>query len=730
MRSYTRIVFAVALIAACWLVSMAASTAEPKQKTFTAKQKSWWAFQPLAGGAPPAVKNQGWAKNEIDAFVLAKLEEKGIAPGAPADKATLLRRAYLDLTGLPPTPEEVQAFVANTSPKAFEEVVDRLLASPHYGERWGRHWLDVARYADSEGFKADETRPHIWRYRDYVIRSFNDDKPYTRFVQEQIAGDELFPESADAKVATGFNRHFPDESNAANIEQRRQELLNDVTDVVGSAFMGMTYGCARCHDHKFDPILHKDYYRLQAFFANTRIEDDLQLAAAERREQFEQRNAIWLEKTAGVRARLEAVLAPARAKRFEERLSRFPEEIQSVITMAAAERNAFQWQMFHKAKTQVTFTEEEIAALLKGETKARYLTLKKELAAFDGIKPKPLPVAQGMVDSGTDAPKTYVLSAGAYTAKLDEVQPGFLSILDPSDARIEPMKNSTGRRTALAKWLTDEANPLTHRVMVNRVWHYHFGRGLAGSPSDFGVMGERPTHRELLDWLTESFIKDGYSLKKLHKRIMLSAAWQQSSGFRADAAQKDPDNKLLWRFNRRRLEGEAIRDSMLATSGLLNEKMFGPGVFPPLPPGMTSRGGWKAHESPEQARRRSVYIFVRRNTRYPMIESFDMPDTHESCARRNNTVSSTQALELLNNEEVMDWARGFAARVASDPGLPKEAQIERAYKLAYSRTPTVEEAREAGEFLERHGRIVGSPRKALVDFCHALMNSNEFVYMN
>ncbi|MBL8223301.1 MAG: DUF1549 domain-containing protein, partial [Bryobacterales bacterium] len=225
---------------------MAASTAEPKQKTFTAKQKSWWAFQPLAGGAAPAVKNQGWAKNEIDAFVLAKLEEKGIAPGAPADKATLLRRAYLDLTGLPPTPEEVQAFVANQSPKAFEEVVDALLASPHYGERWGRHWLDVARYADSEGFKADETRPHIWRYRDYVIRSFNDDKPYTRFVQEQIAGDELFPDSADAKVATGFNRHFPDESNAANIEQRRQELLNDVTDVVGSAFMGLTYGCARC----------------------------------------------------------------------------------------------------------------------------------------------------------------------------------------------------------------------------------------------------------------------------------------------------------------------------------------------------------------------------------------------------------------------------------------------------------------------------------------------------
>lgn len=730
MRSYTQVVFAATLIAAGWLVLVSASTTESRSKSFTAQQKRWWAFQPVAAGSPPAVKNPAWGNNEIDAFILAKLEEKGIAPGPQADKATLLRRAYLDLTGIPPEPEQVQAFLADSSPKAFENVVDQLLTSPHYGERWARHWLDIARYADSEGFKADETRPHIWRYRDYVIRSFNDDKPYTRFVQEQIAGDEMFPDSPDARIATGFNRHFPDESNAANIEQRRQELLNDVTDVVGSAFMGLTYGCARCHDHKFDPILQKDYYRLQAFFANTRIDDELPLADEERRQDFERRNAIWLEHTASVRERLEAVLAPARKKRFEERLSRFPEDIQAIVTMDPSERNAFQWQMYHKAKTQVTFTEGELAALLKGEAKARYMALKKELAGFSNLKPKRLPIAQGMVDNGTDAPKTYVLSAGAYSAKLDEVQPGFLSILDPSDARVEPLPNSTGRRTALAKWLTDPANPLTHRVIVNRVWHYHFGRGLAASPSDVGVMGERPTHRELLDWLTGSFIQDGYSLKKLHKRILLSAAWQQSSDYRADAAQADPANKLLWRFNRRRLEGESIRDSMLAVSGLLNPKMFGPGVFPPLPPGMTSRGGWKAHEKPEKARRRSIYIFVRRNTRYPMIESFDMPDTHESCARRNNTVSSTQALELLNNEQVMEWARGLAARVANDSGLTREAQIERAYKLAYARTPQAEEVRAAAEFLHRQTQLVGDPRTALTDFCHTLLNSNEFVYLN
>ncbi|MCC6585121.1 MAG: DUF1553 domain-containing protein [Bryobacterales bacterium] len=712
------------------LAAPAATTESKPPKAFTAAQRKWWAFQPLANPAVPAPKNSAWAKTEIDRFVLATLEEKGISPSAAAGKTVLLRRAYLDLTGLPPTPEQVQAFLADKSPKAFEEVVDGLLASPHYGERWARHWLDVARYADSEGFKADETRPNIWRYRDYVIKSFNDDKPYTRFVQEQIAGDEMFPADPAALVATGFNRHFPDESNAANIEQRRQELLNDITDVVGSTFMGMTYGCARCHDHKFDPILQKDYYRLQAFFANTKIADDLNLVSADRRAAFESKNAVWLAKTESIREQIEQILKPAREARFKDRLSRFPEDIQGIITMAPGERNAFQWQMYHKAKTQVTFTDEEVAGLLKGDKKARYQALKKELAAFDSIKPKPLPVAQGMTDNGAEAPKTHILSAGAYTAKLDEVRPGFLSILDPADATIDPLPNSSGRRTVLAKWLTDPSNPLTFRVIVNRVWHHHFGRGISGSPSDFGAMGERPANKELLDWLTATFIQDGYSLKKLHKRILLSAAWQQSSDFRADAAQLDPDNKLLWRYNRHRLEGEAIRDSMLSVAGVLNPKMFGPGVFPPLPPGMTTRGGWKLNETPEQATRRSVYIFVRRNTRYPMIESFDMPDTHEPCARRNNTVSSTQALELLNNELVVDWSRSFAARVSNDSGLTRQSQIERAYKLAYSRPPSAEESKAAAAFLERHSRIVNDPKAVMADFCHALLNSNEFVYIN
>ncbi len=709
-----------------------AGFAAEKSKEFTPQQKRWWAFQPVVKSAPPAVRQSGWVRNDVDAFILAKLEEKGIAPNPRADKLTLIRRASLVLTGLPPAPEQVQAFLADSSPKAFEKVVDDLLASPHYGERWARHWLDLARYADSEGFKADETRPNVWRYRDYVIRSFNADKPYDRFVQEQIAGDELFPGNADALVATGFNRHFPDESNAANIMQRRQELLNDITDTVGGALMGMTYGCARCHDHKFDPILQKDYYRLQAFFANTRIEDGLQLDTESKRSEYAVSQKIWEEETKDVRLKIAALLKPKYESYYKDRLSRFPEEIKEVITMDPEKRTPYQWQMFHKAKTQVTFTDEDMAALLKGDEKKQYADLKKELAAFDSIKPAPLNIGQGMVDASATAPKTHTLSVGAYDAPVAEVQPGFLSILDPTDAAIEPPADgkSTGRRSVLAKWLTQPGNPLTARVMVNRIWHYHFGRGLAGNPSDFGVMGERPSHRELLDTLTAQFIEDGWSMKKMHKRIMLSSAWQQSSAWRDDAGAVDSDNKLVWRYNRRRLEGEIIRDSMLQVAGVLNAKMYGPGVFPPLPPGMVSRGGWKKDEAVDETQRRSVYTFVRRNTRYPMFEAFDMPDTHESCARRANTTSSTQALELLNNELVVGWSKSLAEKVSNDTGLTPNAQIERAWRLVYSRVPSAAETQAAKVFLERQTPIAGNRQSAFADLCHMLLNSNEFVYIN
>ncbi len=726
--------FVLCVLAAPVGLLVAASTTgtEPKQKEFTAMQRRWWAFQPVTKPAVPELAGKPRMGNEIDAFLRAKLDAKGLRPNPPADKVTLLRRVTLDLTGLPPTPEEVQAFVSDSSPDAWAKVVDRLLASKHYGERWARHWLDLARYADSDGFKADDTRANIWRYRDYVIKSFNDDKPYDRFIKEQIAGDELYPNDPQALVATGFNRHFPDEYNARNLMQRRQELMFDITDVVGSTFMGLTMGCAKCHDHKFDAILHKDYYRLQAFFANTRIEDEAALVPAAERAAYEKQRAIWEDKTKPVREEMAKVLAPMRKTMWQDGFDKFPPEIQESITTPAEKRTPIQWHMYYKAKPQVEYSDSDVAKKLKGEAAKRYKELQVELAKFNDSKPADLPLAQSMVDNDSESPKTHVLAVGNYAVPQYEVEPGFLSILDPAPAKIvKPVgSHSSGRRSALANWLADPKNPLTARVMVNRVWHYHFGRGLSGTPSDFGVMGERPSHPELLDYLTATFIENGWSLKKLHRAILLSTAYQQSSDYNAEAATADPENKLVWRFTRRRLEGETIRDAMLAVSGTLNAKMGGPGVFPPLPPGVITRGGWKKDEDTSEASRRSVYIFVRRNTRYPMFEAFDMPDTHESCARRNNTVTAGQALDLMNNDLVLDWSRALAKRAGNDAGMSAESRVERAYRLVYSRAPKAEETAAAVAFLKRHEPVAGSEQAAFVDFCHMLLNSNEFVYMN
>ena len=723
-------------LAAVAIVSGIAAAA-PKQ--FTPQQRRWWAFQKVVKPAVPHPTHESWAQNDIDRFVLAKLEEKNLTPAPAADRVTLIRRATLDLTGLVPTPEEVQAFVNDPAPDAFAKVVDRLLASPRYGERWARHWLDLARYADSEGFKSDETRPNIWRYRDYVIDAFNQDKPYDRFIKEQIAGDELYPHDPAALIATGFNRHFPDESNARKLMERRQQILNDITDTVGSVFLGLTYGCAKCHDHKFDPILQKDYYALQAFFANTRIEDHLLLDSGAQRSAYEQQYAIWDAQTKDIRAEMHKLVEPALAGLYKDNFDKFPAEIQAAITTPGAERTPIQWQMYYKAKPQLDHSESEAAHELKGEAKARWDVLKAELARFDKIQPAPEPVAQAMIDNGRESPKTYVLAVGVYDAYKEEVQPGFLSILDPAPPKIVPPEgvNSTGRRTALAEWLASPDNPLTARVMVNRIWHYHFGRGIAGTPSDFGVMGERPGDPALLDFLAASFVDNAWSIKKLHRLIMLSSTYQESSRLDPADDKADPDDRLNWRYPRHRLEGEAIRDSILEVSGLLNLKMGGPGVFPPLPPGVETRGGWKKDEDPSEADRRSVYVFVRRNTRYPMFEVFDMPDTHESCPRRNATVTAPQALELLNNELVVQWSRSLAARVWNDAGMTPEAQVDRAWRFVYSRRATDAERNDALAFLDSQASLLSermgkeeAQKAALADLCHMLVNSNEFLSVN
>jgi len=747
-------------------LAAASATYSAEVPTFTDAQRSFWSLQPVKKSAVPPVK-AGQGTNPIDAFVLAKLDENKLQPNKPADKITLLRRVTIDLTGLLPTNEETQAFVNDNSPNAYEKVVDRLLASSAYGERWGRHWLDIARYADSNGYKADETRPDMWRYRDYVIQAFNEDKPYDRFVREQIAGDELYPGDPDALLAMGFNRNWIDETNAAGLVIRRQETLDEITNVTGSAFLGMTFACARCHDHKYDPIPQKDYYRLQAFFANTSFGDGpIPLKDPEERRKYDEQLAVWDSKTKAIREEMSRIVEPLRKTKVDGGIKTFEDDVKDAILMDPAKRDPWQQMMYHTAEPRIAFSEEPDARTLrtlKGDASTRYAELKKQLAQFDSIKPKALPRGQYMIDIGDTAPPTYVHLRGDPYSKGDEVQPGFLSILDPSDQKATPPKGlkSTGRRTVLANWLVDPKNPLVARVMVNRVWQDHFGTGIVATPGDFGRMGTRPTHPELLDYLASYFVENGWSIKKLHKLIVTSNTYRQSTDSQTKAADVDPDNKLLWRFGRHRLEAEAIRDSMLEVSGLLNSKMGGPGVFPPVPEGTVSAlsataaaGGWSSEKDPAQNNRRSVYIFVRRNLRYPMLQEFDSPNTFEVWHTRKNTVTAPQALDILNNDVILEWSRAFAGRVLSDSAHSAEPweQVDRAYKLAYGRPAAAEELKTATAFWDQQTaimakRLTGSGQKppmptktaegmdaaraaAFVDLCHMLFASNEFLYIN
>ncbi len=730
----------------------ALNTPAPAGHKFTDAQRHYWAFQPVVKPAVPAAKNP-WVKTPIDALVLSALDAKKIKPNPPADKITLIRRATLDLTGLPPSPEEVQAFLADDSADAFAKVVDRLLASPAYGERWGRHWLDLARYADSNGFKSDETRPNIWRYRDYVIQAFNQDKPYDRFIREQIAGDELYPGDMNARIATGFLRQYTEETNQPVLELRRQEILNDEADTTAAVFMGLTYGCAKCHDHKFDPILQTDYYRLQAFFANIRQDDHYVLLQGDQLAAYQKQLAEWNEKTKSIRDEMDALVAPLRKEKADYYSIRFSAGTRAALNTPADQRTPIQSVLAFLATPQITYQDADLAKELKGEPKERFAALAAELKKYEAEKPNP-PIAQTVIDNGTVAPKTFVLAGNSWDAPKQEVQPGFLTILDPVDPKITPLPalHSSGRRSVLANWLADPKNPLTARVMVNRIWHYHFGIGIVPSTSDFGLMGDRPSNQKLLDYLAATFVEQGWSIKKIHRMIMLSSVYQESSAADPASIAADPDNKLFWRYPRHRIEGEAIRDSMLYTSGLLNRDIGGPGVHPDVPPGTLSSGTkWVVDKDPQQADRRSVYVFVKRVMTYPMFEAFDAANNEESCPRRFRTVIPSQALVLMNDKLVLQWSQALATRILNDRGLSTDQEIERAYRLVLSRAPRTKEEQEVRGFLDSQSALIGQriekhesvalpanlpagekPERfaAFADFCHALLNSNEFLYLN
>jgi hypothetical protein len=741
---------------------------------FSAEDRAYWALRPVRRPAVPRVANSAWGRGAVDTFILARLEAAGMKPMPEADRRTLIRRASFDLHGLPPTAEQVDEFLADQRPNAYERLIDRLLASPRYGERWARHWLDLVRYAESDGYNQDAERPHAWRYRDYVIAALNADKAYDRFIAEQVAGDELMPGDAEALAATGFLRHWPYEYNQRNVPQQRTHILNDLTDVTGQVFLGLTIGCARCHDHKFDPILQKDYFRLQAFFASLADRDVVAAPPAERRER-ERRLAAWQAATHDIRGEIERIEAPYRQRERQQRMSVFPKETQAIIDKPRGQRSPWEELIASLAEKQLVIAPADCEKLLKGDDRKRWDALHKELARFAAQRPPGLPVVMSVADVGPQAPPTII------PGESDVVAPGFLSILDPKPAELHPTPQGTGRRTALARWLTDPANPLVARVMVNRLWHHHFRRGLVATPNDLGRQGDGLTHPELLDWLSSELIAGGWRLKHLHRLMMTSATYRQASAAPPSAAAArvaDPDNKLLWRMRSGRLEAEAIRDSLLAVSGELTPTMGGPSVYPELPPALSARHEWKPTPSAAERNRRTVYAFVKRNLLHPLMESFDMPDPHESCARRQVTTTAPQALVLLNGEWALDRAADLAARVLDDvaradgvgsrfrgpqtqessrssvaakPTADPVTLVAQAYRRAFSRPASAEELALGTAFLKRQGEIIarrlaaGEPVRvpgepvstadrpraaALVDLCHALLNSNEFVYVD
>ncbi|MBI3838165.1 MAG: DUF1549 domain-containing protein [Planctomycetia bacterium] len=718
-----------------------------------------WPFRPPERPALPAVGNPAWVVSPIDAFILHALEEKGLQPNSAADKLTLLRRVTFDLTGLPPSPAEQHDFLADQSSDAYEKLVDRLLDSPRYGERWGQHWLDVVRYAETDGFKEDAFRPNAHAYRDYVIRAFNADLPYDRFIRQQLAGDELEPDNPEALVATGLNRLYPDESNAANVRQRLQEIHDDLTETLGLAFLGLTIGCAQCHDHKFDPITQVDYYRLQAFFAPMLPRDDVPLATREQRRQYAQQLADWEQATKSVRDSIEAILAPKRDAAMKDALLKFEPDIRQAVETPAEKRSAMDKRMATQAMKYVEPKLREITDKLKGDEKRQYEELEQQLAGFDSVKPAPIPTAMAVSDASAQAPPTFRLAVGNFRKPLEEVQPGFPSFLGSSEPRLVPPSGaaSSGRRSALAEWLCRSDHPLTSRVMVNRIWQHHFGRGIVGTPNDFGAMGEGASHPELLDWLSCEFVAQGWSTKAMHRLMVTSAAYRQSSlvdldnPVHAKALDLDGANKLLWHARRGRLEGEAIRDTMLELAGVLNGQMYGPSARPELPKGIEPKYAWKPDAAVADRNRRSIYVLAKRNLRYPLLDIFDLPDMHNSCPQRSTTTTAPQALALLNSDFALIQAQHWSGRLLIEHGRDLAALVLAAYAEAFARSPSDEQLRVAREFLVRQAETIAASgdatasatlptsmpagldpaqAAAIVDFCHALLNSNEFLYVD
>jgi hypothetical protein len=721
------------------LVAVNGFTADPQylDPDLTDKDRKHWSFVPPSRVDVPTVSQVGRVKNPIDGFILAKQEASRIAPAKEADRLTLIRRVTFDLTGLPPTPEEIDGFLNDTASGAYERLVNRLLASPHYGERWGQHWLDVVRFAESNGYELDAHRPHAWRYRDYVINSLNTDKPYDEFIREQVAGDLLAEGKdpinvSDLWIATGLHRCGQVHMVSGNLDKDevRQEVLMEMVNGLGSAVLGLTVGCARCHDHKFDPVSLGDYYRLQAFFAGT-VFKEVDLATGEVATAYNKQRSQVSEKLTPLKKQIAALEAPYRSKLLAEKTDKLELKMREAVKTDPKKRSEEQKKLAAAAAPFLKVTWDEVLEALTPVDRAKRTKLKEQIHTIEQELPEPPPQSWSVADEKV-IPPTHVLKRGDVRLKSITVKAAYPRVLAGE-------LNTASNRLDLANWLTRPDHPLTARVIVNRLWQHHFGKGLVDTPNDFGTRGSPPTHPELLDWLARELVEPTvasgkpWSLKRMHRLMVTSATYMQASNVPASeaAAKIDPENKLLWKMNRRRLEAEAIRDAILATAGSINREVGGPSVKVPLEPEVYDliftedepSGLWPVTSDTKQHNRRTIYLFVKRNVRIPMLETFDQPDTLNSCAARPVSTFAPQSLILMNGPFAREQSRILSDALVRSAGPDHKAQIELLYRRAYGRLPTAAETNLCRAFLTRQSS------RALADLCLAIFNTNEFVYV-
>jgi hypothetical protein len=733
-----------------------------------------WSFRPLAAVSPPGPGSDStrsdtpssgaeWVRNPIDAFVLKQLHAKGLSPSSRADDRIWLRRVSYSLIGLPPTPAEVDSFLEDQSIERRGRVVDRLLADPNYGIRWGRRWLDVVRYADTNGYERDGDKPSAWRYRDYVIDSFNADKPFDRFLTEQLAGDELDDAGTESMIATTFLRLGTWDDEPADPKVDRYEQLDDIVGTVSATFLGLTLRCARCHNHKFEPFSQIDYTRMLAMFEPLKRPQlgrlDLDVAVGSPAELATDRATVARHDAAlaAVKAQLKALDDTLRERYFESGKTKLPSDVYEAHKTAEDRRTTVQNRLVRETQKQF---DEEIAVHRTADEVKQQEAFLAAVKTVEAAAPSALPRAYIWRETASSAPVTQVFRRGNPATPAGSVEPGYPAVLAACEAPATPVASATGRpvqstlrRLALARWMTAPSNPLVSRVIVNRLWQGHFGEGLVSSENDFGTMGSAPSNQKLLDWLANELRAGStgeggaWRLKRIHKLIVLSNTYGQSSDRREEAAQADGGNSLLWRYPYRRLEAEAVRDAVLFVNGRLNPKMGGKGVYPKIArevlEGQSRPGnGWGKFDDRESARH-SIFVFVKRSLLVPEMELLDFADTNTSCEQRPVSTIPTQALTLLNGEFFNTEAANFAERLVREAGDQPTAQVERAYRLALSRAPTAEELSAALAFLERQtAQIIAedraqagqsarnAPRVALAALCLVIYNLNEFVYVD